>query len=218
MAYALVTPPPVEPLSLDEAQAHLRLELDRGDVYVGGLISAVRAWVEETINRALITQTWDLVLDAWPRVLVNVSRPTPQLAGIGMDFERVLYGRSAIDLMKGRLQSVEFVKYVDDAGVLQTLSPSAYIVDTDSEPGRIAPAYGLLWPTARQQLNAIRVRFVAGYGSAGTAVPQSIRAAMLIMISDLYEHRESEVVGATVSRVQFAADALLAPFRLDTVG
>jgi uncharacterized phiE125 gp8 family phage protein len=191
MTLVLVTPPAAEPITDAEAKLHLRLETAADDVYVGGLIVAARRHVESVAWRALVTQTWELVLDEFP---VGVLR-----------------------LAKGTIQSVESVKYRDVDGVEQTLAPAAYQVDTVSEHGRIAPAPGTSWPSTAPRLNAIRVRFVAGYGDAA-AVPEDVKAAMKLLIGHLYEHRESEIVGTISSPLKFAVDALLAPHRATRFG
>ena len=63
----LHTPPAVEPIALDEAKRHLRIEdgVSEDDALVGTLISAVRIWAENFTGRAFITQTWERKLDAF---------------------------------------------------------------------------------------------------------------------------------------------------------
>jgi len=62
----LVTPPAVEPVTLDEAKAHLRLDSNEDDTYVSALIAAARERVELFLRRALITQTFEFTLDGFP--------------------------------------------------------------------------------------------------------------------------------------------------------
>ena len=62
----LAVAPATEPVSASEAKAHLRVTGSGDDTYIGALITAARQLAEQKCNRALITQTWDLVLDAWP--------------------------------------------------------------------------------------------------------------------------------------------------------
>jgi uncharacterized phiE125 gp8 family phage protein len=192
MPLILVSPPTEEPVSISEAEEHLRVETADEYKHVERLITAARQYVEDYTWRALVTQTWELVLDEFP------------------DGE--------VELRKGRLSSVTSITYYDTAGTLQTLAPAAYQVDDASDPGRVLPAPGASWPdTQAERVNAVRVRFVAGYGNAA-AVPQAIKAAMLLLIGHLYEHRESEVIGTIVTPLNFAVDALLAPYRLHWVG
>jgi len=50
-------------------------------------------------------------------------------------------------------------------------------VDLATEPGRIAPAYGQIWPIVRQQLAAVQVSFCAGYGPVTTVAANTSAGA-----------------------------------------
>ena len=52
MTVLLINPPAVEPVSLDEAKAHLRLGGSDDDDYLSALIVAARLQVETAIRRA----------------------------------------------------------------------------------------------------------------------------------------------------------------------
>src|SRR5690606_26519144 len=108
----------------------------------------------------ITTQTLELVLDAFPRTVINVPLPP--------------------------LQTVDSIAYIDPDGQTQTLDPQTY--DVDAVGGRVAPAYGEAFPATRAVQNAVTVRFTAGY----TSVPEPIRAAMLLIIGDLYANREGQ--------------------------
>lgn len=70
----LLAGPAEEPVSLVETKAFLRLDGDAEDGLVLSLIAAARLHVEATTGRALVRQSWRLVLDAWPdEVRVPVS-------------------------------------------------------------------------------------------------------------------------------------------------
>lgn len=62
----LLAGPAEEPVSLAETKAFLRLDGDAEDGLVTALIAAARLHVEATTGRALVRQSWRLVLDAWP--------------------------------------------------------------------------------------------------------------------------------------------------------
>src|SRR6185295_11579020 len=66
MSSILLTPPAVEPVTLAEAKAYLRVEHDDDDDVIGALIAGARIHVEAQTRRALITQTWRLSHDLWP--------------------------------------------------------------------------------------------------------------------------------------------------------
>lgn len=181
MALVLVTPPIEEPVSLDEAQAHLRVEGSEDGLLVERLIKAARQRVETVTWRALCTQTWDLVLDSFP---------------------------STIQLPKGTVSSIGSVTYYDSANVLRTLASDQYLTDCDSIPARIAPVSS--WPATYERPGAVRVRFVCGYGRAED-VPEDLKQAILLLVGHFYENREPEIVAGSISRFELAVDALCAP-------
>lgn len=65
----LLAGPAEEPVSLAEAKAFLRLDGDAEDGLVLSLVAAARLHVEAATGRALVSQSWRLVLDAWPEEL-----------------------------------------------------------------------------------------------------------------------------------------------------
>jgi hypothetical protein len=77
MGSILLTPPEGEPLSLDEAKAFLRVEHSDDDEVIAALVSGARGHVESQTRRALITQHWRIVADAWPESGRLPVRPAP---------------------------------------------------------------------------------------------------------------------------------------------
>lgn len=190
MPLKLITAPAVEPVVLADARAALGLdEVDATlDANLTRRCTTARQWAEDFTGRALINQTWELVLDGFPG--------------------------NEIELLKAPLVSVTSVKYLDTSGVEQTLATSSYVVDTDSDPGRVYLAYGESWPSTRDIQNAVRIRFVAGYGTAASNVPNPIKDAILIAIGHWTNYQASDEYGVTMTRVPFAAENLLAPYRV----
>jgi uncharacterized phiE125 gp8 family phage protein len=71
------------------------------------------------------------------------------------------------------------------------MSTDDYIVDTNSEPGRIVLPYDGSWPSdTLYPVNPINIEYVAGYGTS-TNVPKTIKQAMKLIVGDLYENREN---------------------------
>jgi len=189
------TPPAAEPLSLEEVKLHCRLdETDvTEDTLLNDLIIAAREHVEALTNRALLTQTVQLVLDGWPAV---------------------------IELPRPPIQSLASVTYTDYLGAAALVPATDYYLDDDNEPARVVLEYGKSWPTATlRPSGAIVAEYVAGYGDEPTDVPQGILQAMLLLIGHWYENREA--VGdskfvAGQQEIPFAVTALLAPYRVWT--
>lgn len=191
MALKLITAPAAEPVSASEAKSHLRVDTTADDTYVGTLITVARQNVESHLRRALISQTWEVVLDAFPAGVIRLPKPP--------------------------LASVTSIKYTDDEGNESTYSSDNYVVDSDTEPGRVVLKSGQTWPAVTlAAANGVRVRYVAGYGAAGSNVPQAIRQAILLVIGSLYENREDVLVaqGVSIGVLPFGVVALLAPYRI----
>jgi len=142
------------------------------------LIASARAAAELELHRALVTQTLDAYFDSFPRYQNPAFSDLP----------------TRYDIQLPPLQSVTSITYVDPDGATVVLAADQYLVDAKSQPARIAPAYGLSWPSTREQANAVIVRFVAGYGAAA-AVPACVRNWMLVRIKTLWENRDQIVVG-----------------------
>ena len=169
MSLKIQTAPAIEPVTLNEAKVNLRIDTSPAtahpdDSLITSHIKTSRRWCEGFQNRAYITQTWDLYLDAFPN-------------------------KDSIEIPLPPLQSVTYLKYKDSAGDLQTWDSSNYIVDINSEPGRIVLAYGKSWPMTYDEIQAVQIRFVAGYGDSAIDVPEEIKTAIYLKVTDLYENR-----------------------------
>ena len=180
-ATTLVSGPGAEPVTLAEVKEHLRIDDTDSDDVLTGLIKTAREYVEKITRRALISQTWDMFLDEWP-------------------------DEKYIEVRYPPLQSVTSVTYTDSGGTVNTLSTEKYEVDTDSEPGRVTLKYGKSWPSdTLWPNNPIKVRYVAGYGSSGSDVPQAILTAIKMLVAHRFENREIVVVGQAVDEVPVTA-------------
>lgn len=181
MSLYLVTAPTVEPVTLAEAKLQCRYDLDDEDALILRLTRAAREFAETFCHRAIPTQTWDWKLDAfpcaWPMVL--------PMAGV---------------------TSITSITYVDTAGDTQTWSSALYQTDLPTGPksprGRIQPAYSQFYPLTRDQMNAVTVRFVAGYGSTPQSVPDGIRQAILLLVAHWFINREAANLGVGIGAVE----------------
>lgn len=189
MAHRLITGPTVEPLDIATLKSWCRIDVADEDTLLTGLcIPAARAACENAIGRALLSQTWEVVLDAWPPA-------------------------SAIELPRAPVLAITSVKYINTAGVDTTIDSSAYALDKDSEPGWLLPAYGTDWPEARDTANAIRVRYTAGFGTVATDVPQALRMWIALHASAHYKARDAWVDNRYIVENP-ALRGLIDPYRL----
>lgn len=186
MALRLITAAS-SPVTLAEAKAHVYVTHANDDALIQLYIDAATANLDGRdgiLGRALGTQTWELVMDSFP--VGPIQFPLPPL------------------------QSITSVKYFNVAGLEVTLGAAQYNVDAASEPGWVSPVSS--WPATFPTINAVSIRFVAGY----TQVPAAIKAAILLMAGDLYAIREANVVG-TIVAVNPTVMALTYPYRMISV-
>lgn len=113
---------------------------------------------------------------------------------------------SAITLPRGPVSGITSVKYIDQAGVLQTLASGDYKLDTHSTPARLLPAYGTSWPSTRCEVNAVLIQYNAGQAAAD--IDQAVISALLLITGHLYENREDSTPG-TLNNIPLGADTLL---------
>ena len=181
MALKLITPAAVLAVSLAEAKLQCRVDNAVEDTLITAFITTATELAEQKMGRSIMPQTLELTLDAFP---------------------------SAFELTRTPVVSVTSLKYTDTTGVLQTLGSGAYALDNadDFDFAYVVPAYAGEWPTARSQINAVALRYVAGYADAAS-VPGGIKSWIKLMVAALYENRVLE--GAVQTHSLGFADRLL---------
>jgi uncharacterized phiE125 gp8 family phage protein len=191
METTLKTAPLKEPVTIDDAKKHLRVDDDYtdDDSLLVNMVVDARSWVEQYLWRKLISQTWYAYLEEWP-------------AG------------EYIELPFGTLQSVIAIKYTDTDAVENTWSSGEYIVGTDYLKGRVTLGYGYTWPNeSLLDSNPIEIEFKCGYGDDPGDVPGIIRRGINIMVAEMYENREISVFGQSMKEHPLI-ESLLAMYRL----
>ena len=185
MALILLAGPAVEPITLAEAKLYLRVEHADDDALIGSLITAARAHVETRIRRALITQTWRIVRDAWPRD-----------------------GR--ITLPIAPLRQVVAARAFDGEGIAEPIDAEEFVVDVAAGVIGLGP-----WalPVPGRAVGGIEIDVELGYGPTAADVPQPLRQATRFLLAHWYDNRG--LVGAPAPGTLFATvDQLLAPYRI----
>lgn len=191
----LIEAPAEEPITLAEARLHLKIDdgITADDALISALIVAAREKAEHETGRRLVTQTWDMFLDAFPALDGSIKLHTALV----------------------KASSVTQLAYLDTAGAQQTVDPADYVLDTHSLPGYLFPAQGLSWPAdVADSANAVRVRVVCGYGAAAS-VPAGIKAWIKLHVGALYRNREGFAEGRSVAELPGRfTDSLLDPYRV----
>lgn len=189
MGLTLVTPPVTEPVSLEDAKAHLRVLHDDEDALIEGLIVAATRHVEKTLGLSLMERTYRLTLDAFS---------------------------DAIELPRGPVASVSAVTYSDEDGITQTLDDDWYSVDLSSVRQWLVRNSGYSWPALLDGVNAVSVEYVTGFDTLPDSYAD-IRHAILLLIGHWYTNREAVNIGNITSEIPMAVDALLQPYRVVVV-
>jgi len=186
------TQPAVEPVTLAEAKAHLRVDTADDDTYITGLVRAAREWVEQYLDRTLVHTQWVMRFDKFPPDgTLDIELPRPPMVASGT--------ATAVALT-----------FTYENGDTATYSTASFRVDRASTPGAVKTNYGQTWPPHRQDDNAISVTWWAGYGASGNDVPAAIRHAILMLCSHWYETRGATVAtGAVPQDVPFGVMSLL---------
>ncbi|MBB5703712.1 putative phiE125 gp8 family phage protein [Ochrobactrum daejeonense] len=160
MTMFLVTPPVLEPVTVADARAFLRISTDSEDDILRRLIAAAREIIESETGLSLIDQTWRLRVDRWPRS-----------------------GRLA--LFKYPVKMVTTVVAYRPDGTAISFSPEEFILHHGRRPQRL---YMAQYPDASEFVG-LEVDFVAGFGESGVEVPDALKQAVLTLTAHLYESR-----------------------------
>jgi uncharacterized phiE125 gp8 family phage protein len=174
-----IVAPTSEPITLAEAKAHCRVDHTADDTLIQGYITTSREWVEDYIDRSLVTQRLTMKLDAFPD---EIELPRPPMAA------------------SGTVTAVIVTYVTGEAGGTATLSSAEYRVDRDSTPGVIRTTYAGSWPSHLLDQNSVTVTWWAGYGDPAS-VPQRVKSAMLMCVHELYEKRGNAAMPEAAMRL-----------------
>jgi uncharacterized phiE125 gp8 family phage protein len=179
-------------VTLVEAKSHLREDSSDQDDLITLFIKAATQNAEAFLGRALIDQTWDFFVSAFPTGAIGLPLP-PTVEVIG-------------------------VFYRDSAGDEQEFSASNYNINYAGETTFVELVTSGSWPTTNVSENAVRIRFRAGYLDSSSPpvanVPFDIKAGILLNLGSLYANRETVVVGVISTQLPWGAEQLLRPHRV----
>lgn len=161
MSIRVVVDPTFYAATLADLKLQARVTSSAEDALLNIYLAAATQIAEHECNRSICTQTLELSLDQFV---------------------------DEIELPRPVVQSIQSVQFVDEAGVLQTINPADYVLDNRSEMDCwLLPAVGKAWPATRQEINSVRIRYIAGWAQAD--VPKAIQQWVLLQAVQLYENR-----------------------------
>ncbi|MFA5951342.1 MAG: head-tail connector protein [Hyphomicrobium sp.] len=187
MPLVMMSGPALEPVTVSEAKAHLRLDASDEDVLIASLILTSRLHVETALGLALITQSWKLVLDCWP-------------------------DDAALKFPLGPVSAVAAVRVLAADGTPAVVPAASYIVDGDALGSRLVRT-AATWPLPGRAARGIEIDFTAGMGPAAADVAQPIRHAILLLVAHWYEHRDPFEIGSPGAAIPASVTELLKPYR-----
>ena len=157
--------PAVEPVTLAEAKAFLRLDTAHEDDLVSALIVAARHTLEGATGLRFVAQTWRSRLERWPP------------------------GRAVL-LPFAPLLSVAAVRVAPAFGPVSVVTSTAYRLDGSADPPRLvvdpsAPEPGIA-------TGGIEIDAVYGFGPAASDVPAPLRLAIRRLVASWFERRGDE--------------------------
>ncbi|MEW6599298.1 MAG: hypothetical protein AB1429_17625 [Pseudomonadota bacterium] len=187
MMLSVLTPPAVEPVSLDALKAELRATSGVDDALIAALGVAARQRVESELGLALLATGFRQIQDGF-------APATPL---------------GAILLARGPLISVQAIAVADQTAAFHALDPPAYRPQVGSLPSEVGRT-AVVWRAPTLQSSGVRIDYTAGFGTDPGLVPAPLVQAILALAAFAYTHRaEAAVSGAPQSLIE----PWLAPWR-----
>lgn len=189
--------PALEPVTLDEAKAYMRVDINTEDALITALIVSARSMVELHLRRALIEQTLELTYDSQPE----------------QDF---------IELPRPPMISLESVEYFGDDDLAQAFDITELIADASKSPAVLRLKRSSVWPVSLRPQASLVFEYKAGYGTAASSVPGPIKTAIMTIVAAWFEQRgQMEQMSSSqfgdLSRIPPMALAMLAPYKVHTL-
>jgi uncharacterized phiE125 gp8 family phage protein len=179
-----ITPPPREPITLEEAKLFLRLDHNEEDALIEELIQSAREQVETLCRQSLIER--------------------PQRVTFAPPFSRSLY------LNIAPVQSVTAMTLHLENGEDEAVPLDDLKINLRATPANIQKQTLGLWSWhSRPDVTAITVDVIVGYGETPEDIPMPLRQAMLLLIGQGYEHR----AGKDMPGIPMMVDTLVMPYR-----
>ena len=184
-ALRLIEPPDEDVLSLEQARRNCSVDGDEHDEALVELIREARNYCEEQTDVCLLTATWEMTFDRFPK------------------------GAKPLELPRWPAQSIVSVLYTDPAGDEQEITAQSLVLRIDDlGRGRLARAAWQAWPVTLYTPDAVRIRFKAGW-TQPEQVPAVWTRAQLMLVAWWLEQREAGVYGSA-AKAPIGVDDLLA--------
>ncbi|MDZ7871893.1 MAG: phage head-tail connector protein [Rhizobium sp.] len=179
-----LNPPTVEPLTLVEIRAHLRLDTEEEDALLSALAIVAREHLERETGLVLAARDFRLCLDDWP-------------------------AEGIVTIPRGPVRAVTSVTVYDGEGEPQAVDLDGHLLDGQARPARL---WLRDVPQPGRALNGIEVELSAGFGESGQDVPETLKRAMLLHVAAMFACRGVVAAEAQPAVVPPGYERLIAPF------
>jgi uncharacterized phiE125 gp8 family phage protein len=161
--YHIISPPVNLAVSIAEVRAHLKLSpTEPPDPEIELLIRAATEFAEGYTKRTFINTGFRTYRD---------------------------FFESCIKIRRSKLQAISLFEYSVN-GTFTTVPIDSYYVTNETAFSKIAIKADKEYPEdIDEQMDAIRIEFIAGYGADSSDIPYQLRLALLNHIAALYENR-----------------------------
>ena len=187
MSLTLLTPPAQEPVTLADMKAWLRIDGVEEDGLITALMMSARLSIETITSKALITQSWRMMLDQWPSI-------------------------SIIEVPLAPLQLLIAARIYTADGSTMALAVGDFRVEISAKQ---QPRLALLkrQPPPMMPIAGIELDCVAGYGDDGTSVPEPLKLALKMLVAFWFVNRGDEPTGVPLKWPD-EISRLLAPYQM----
>jgi hypothetical protein len=183
---SVITAPATLAVPLSDMKDYLRVDTSDDDTLITDLINAASETIKQYIRRSLITETLELSADGFTEV------GDEKLLAIGPGVHTgsknyYLDYPDEIELPFLPIQSVTSIKTFNRSNTEATFSSSNY--ELDEKGGRVYLNEGQTWPSDLRAREAVKIRYVAGYGDASSDIPEPILASIRLYVASMYDCR-----------------------------
>ena len=206
-----------EPVSLDDAKLHLRVDGTADDDLISSMITSARTSCERRMQRSILPQSWMLTQSSFRHPWADHRAHALHGLGFASGWYQARWHAApdSILLPHPPIRAVTSVTYLDETVQRVTLDPSAYRLAVIGEMLAMLRPVGAPWPCTAREPDAVVVTYDAGWEDP-EQIPSPIISWIKLRLGALYENREEYAAGQPVPELGFA-DGLLDPYSIPVV-
>ncbi len=182
------TPPAEEPVTLAELKEWLRVDGTDQDSLITSLIVSARQWAEGYTSRSFVDRALDVTWARFPVVGADLYLPGPPATALTA------------------------LTWIDSAGTAQAFDTTDTTLEALYGLLRVDPDAVENWP---QDAFSVRALYTGGFGADAAAVPEPIKTAIKVAVTQNFLFRGDQIAGTQFSTAQLKSSmSLLNHFRM----